>query len=120
MQMEVAGPAALLVAKLHKIGERQNTPTRLIDKDAHDVYRLLVATETSTLAETMHALRSDELSAPVTTHALAYLDDLFAAGSSALGAMMAGRAEEIFGNAATVSAASAVLAADLLTAVRAR
>ena len=37
----VAGPAALLVAKLHKIGERQATPGRLVDKDAHDIYRLL-------------------------------------------------------------------------------
>jgi Nucleotidyltransferase len=41
--MAVAGPAALLVAKLHKLGERQDTPARLIDKDAHDIYRLLVA-----------------------------------------------------------------------------
>jgi hypothetical protein len=39
----VAGPAALLMAKLHKLGERQATPGRLVDKDAHDVYRLLVA-----------------------------------------------------------------------------
>jgi hypothetical protein len=30
----VAGPAALLVAKLHKIGERTDRPNRLIDKDA--------------------------------------------------------------------------------------
>ncbi|MDN5856283.1 MAG: hypothetical protein L0K86_26260 [Actinomycetia bacterium] len=46
----VAGPAALLVAKLHKLGERQATPGRLIDKDAHDLYRLLVATPTENLA----------------------------------------------------------------------
>jgi hypothetical protein len=36
----VTGPAALLVAKLHKLGERQATPGRLVDKDAHDLYRL--------------------------------------------------------------------------------
>jgi hypothetical protein len=36
----VAGSAALLVAKLHKLGERQATPGRLVDKDAHDIYRL--------------------------------------------------------------------------------
>lgn len=42
--IEVAGPAALLVAKLHKLGDRdQDAPERLNDKDAHDVYRLLVA-----------------------------------------------------------------------------
>jgi hypothetical protein len=32
----VAGPAASLVAKLRKFGERKCTPGRLVDKDAHD------------------------------------------------------------------------------------
>jgi hypothetical protein len=44
--INVAGPAALLVAKLHKLGERKDAPHRLIDKHAYDVYRLLVATDT--------------------------------------------------------------------------
>ncbi|HMJ32423.1 MAG TPA: hypothetical protein VK501_00790 [Baekduia sp.] len=39
-EANVAGPAALLVVKLHKIAERRDTPTRLVDKDAHDVHRL--------------------------------------------------------------------------------
>src|SRR3712207_6315573 len=43
VRAKVAGPAALLVAKLHKIAERRGTPNRLIDKDAHDIYRLLGA-----------------------------------------------------------------------------
>jgi hypothetical protein len=34
--------AALMVSKLHKIGERENTPTRLVNKDAHDLYRIRV------------------------------------------------------------------------------
>ncbi len=34
---KVAGPAALLVAKLHKVGERRENPERLVDKDAHDI-----------------------------------------------------------------------------------
>jgi hypothetical protein len=38
--------AALVVAKLHKIGERENTPTRLVNKDAHDLYRILRAVST--------------------------------------------------------------------------
>src|SRR5581483_10505451 len=37
MAVAVAGPAALLVAKLHKIAERQGRPDRLDDKDALDV-----------------------------------------------------------------------------------
>ncbi len=36
-EIAVAGPAALLVAKLHKLGERKNDPGRLVDKDAHDI-----------------------------------------------------------------------------------
>jgi hypothetical protein len=39
----VASPAARLVAKLHKLGERQSRPDRLVDKDAHDRYGLLVS-----------------------------------------------------------------------------
>ncbi|MGH3767486.1 MAG: hypothetical protein ACRDTX_20430 [Pseudonocardiaceae bacterium] len=42
----VAGPGALLIAKMHKLGERQANPGRLIDKDAHDLFRLLVTTTT--------------------------------------------------------------------------
>ena len=36
--VRVAGPAALLVAKTHKIAERVDAPHRLLDKDAHDLY----------------------------------------------------------------------------------
>lgn len=111
---KVAGPAALLVAKLHKVGERQATPGRLIDKDAHDIYRLLVAIDTNTLAATLQDLRASDLAGPVTEQALVHLDDLFAAGPDALGCTMAGRAEEGIGEPATVSASVGVLAADLL------
>ncbi|HEY7192943.1 MAG TPA: hypothetical protein VH439_04305 [Gemmatimonadales bacterium] len=62
---KVAGPAALLVAKLHKIGERADTaPDRLVDKDAHDLYRILVAIDTTTLAERLRMLREDDLAGP--------------------------------------------------------
>lgn len=116
-EMEVAGAAALLVAKLHKLGERQNTPARLFDKDAHDVYRLLVATETQTLAAAFKELQGDKLAGSVTREAVAYMEDLFATGPEALGSRMAGRTEELVGNAAVVSAAVATLAADLLAAL---
>ena len=87
----VAGPAALLVAKLHKLGERQSTPGRLVDKDAHDLYRLLAATRTENLAHTLRQLQDDPLPGPTTHQALTCLADLFAAGPDAVGAMMAGR-----------------------------
>jgi hypothetical protein len=117
-EVEVAGPAALLVAKLHKLGERQGNPRRLLDKDAHDIYRLLVATETASLAATMTELQGTELAGYVTRQAMAYLEQLFAAGPDTAGATMAGRAEELVGSPATVSAAVATLAADLLAALR--
>lgn len=115
--LEVAGPAALLVAKLHKLDERRDTPGRLLDKDAHDIYRLLAATETRSLAGDLAALRVDKLAGGVTDEAIVYLGDLFAAGPDALGSTMAGRAEELLGNADTVRSSVAILAADLLAAL---
>jgi hypothetical protein len=40
LSVKVAGPAALTVSKAHKLGERRSSPARLVDKDAHDLYRL--------------------------------------------------------------------------------
>ncbi|MEV8513989.1 hypothetical protein [Dactylosporangium sp. NPDC051484] len=114
----VAGPAALLVAKLHKLGERQAAPGRLVDKDAHDVYRLLVAVPTDRLAATLTRLRADDLAGPVTKQALVFLAELFAAGAEAPGSTMAGRAEEGVGEPAIVSAAVAALAEELVAASR--
>jgi hypothetical protein len=114
--INVAGPAALLVAKLHKLGERVGNPDRLNDKDAHDIYRLLVATEAPDLAETVRRLLTDELSREVTAQALAYLEQLFV-NPEALGSTMAGRAEEGVGQPDTVSAAASFLAQDLLSAL---
>lgn len=119
-EIEVAGPAALLVAKLHKLGERQQRPERLLDKDAHDVYRLLVATDTLTLSSTLVGLRSDELAGATTNEAVDYLERLFASGPEAIGSTMAGRAEQLVGDPAVVSAAVAALASDLLAALEIR
>jgi hypothetical protein len=116
-EIEVAGPAALLVAKLHKLGERQDRPERLLDKDAHDIYRLLAATNTGSLSRTLAALREDELAGATTKEAIHYLSQLFASGPDALGSTMAGRAEELVGDPAVVSAAVSALAADLVVAL---
>ena len=113
-ELNVAGPAALLVAKLHKIGERQHVPGRLVDKDAHDIYRLLVAIDTHSLAQTLGNLRAHHFCGPVTQEALTLLSHLFAAGPHAPGSHMAGRAEELVGDPAVVSASAALLANDLL------
>lgn len=49
--VNVAGPTALLVAKLHKLAEREGQPDRRADKDAHDLYRLLAAVPTEQFVE---------------------------------------------------------------------
>jgi hypothetical protein len=118
-EIEVAGSAALLVAKLHKL-ERRNTPERLLDKDAHDIYRLLVAADTATLATAFAKLQRDALAGSVTDEAVVHLEQLFASGPDALGSTMAGRAEDLFGTSDIVSAAVATLAADLVAALRRR
>ena len=114
---KVAGPAALLVAKLHKIGERQNSPSRLDPKDAHDIYRLLVAIPTDEIATVLKRLVTNDIAGPVTWQALEYLRDLFAAGPEAPGSLMAGQAEEGVGEPEIVASSAAVLAADLLQAM---
>lgn len=113
----VAGPAALLVSKLHKLAEREDQPHRLADKDAHDVYRLLAAIGTRELAESFGWLRRDPMASEATRAALAILERLFARGPAALGSMMAGRAESGVGAPDVVSASAAALAADVLAIV---
>jgi Nucleotidyltransferase len=113
----VASPAALLVAKLHKLGERQSRPDRLLDKDAHDLYRRLVAVSTEHLALSTSRLLANDFAGPVTEQAMRFLAGMFAAGPEATGSVMAGRAEEGIGDPAFVAAAVSALANDLLHAL---
>jgi hypothetical protein len=114
----VAGPAALLVAKVHKINERRDQPHRLNDKDAHDVYRLLVATtDVIALGATFQRLLADPVAEPVTQRAIDWLPSLFGDGPDAIGSIMAGRAEEGVGDPELVAASVAALTADLLSAI---
>jgi hypothetical protein len=76
--VNVAGPAALLVAKAYKLGERLEKPERLLAKDAGDVYRLFDATAVTDMAETTVRLLGDNRSAATTRQALLYLRELFA------------------------------------------
>ncbi|MFF4235802.1 hypothetical protein ACFYYL_08060 [Actinomadura geliboluensis] len=59
----VAGPAALLVAKAYKIAERHGRghahPDRLTNKDAGDVYRIMATVPVREVAETFTALVRD-------------------------------------------------------------
>lgn len=114
-QVRVAGTAALIIAKAHKIAERvEDSPGRLVDKDAHDLYRVLTATATASLATTFNLLRDHEIAGETTSEAIEFLDKLFAAGPDAIGSVMAGRTEEGVGEPETVALQTSILAADLL------
>jgi len=117
-EISVAGPAALLVAKLHKISDRIPNPSRLDNKDAHDVYRILAAIETRALANSIGRLLVSDLSAAVTAEGIDLLGELFVAGPGAVGSAMAGAAEEVLGDPASVAEAVSLLAKDLYATLR--
>lgn len=116
-EVSVAGPAALLVAKLHKIHDRIDSPSRRDNKDAHDVYRLLRAVETQVFVAAIERLLHEGVSADVTREAIIQLDELFGNGAAARGSLMAGAAEELVGDPTAVSESVALLAEDLLAAL---
>ena len=89
---------------------------RLVDKDAHDIYRLLVATDPVAVATRLGELAADELCCADTGTAIDYLRELFAR-PTALGPTMGGRAEQLIGDPVITGASAAVLAADLIQAI---
>jgi hypothetical protein len=115
-RVAVAGPAALLVAKLHKIHERVDAQRLASDKDALDVLRLLRAVPTETFAGALDRLREDPLSAEVTEQAISYLRELFSS-PGAPGSSMAARAASPLEPEDVISGSCAVLSQDLLGAL---
>ncbi|MGH9307718.1 MAG: hypothetical protein ACRD0I_12665 [Acidimicrobiales bacterium] len=75
----VAGEAALLVAKMHKLHDRvaSGRSDRLDDKDAADVIRLMQATSPRTVGTRIAGLCGDGLAGTVSTEAVGYLEELF-------------------------------------------
>lgn len=116
-ELAVAGPSALLVAKVHKMLDRVGTTDRLSDKDALDVYRLLQAVPTDALAVRFEALLADKLSREVTENALRELPRLFGT-PAAPGSRMAVRAAGPLESAETIAASVAVLAQELSAELR--
>jgi hypothetical protein len=117
VRMRVASPAALLVAKLYKLGERREEPRgdRLEDKDAFDVYRLLQL-PTDDLTRGMRRILADERSASVGEAALGFLQDLFGTPSG-LGCVMAGRYVEGVADPETVRLSASALADELFRSI---
>ena len=75
--VNVAGPAALLVAKAIKLGERLSTPRRLLPKDAGDIFRLYDAYDVEEMWARMAQVGNDERSKAVTAAAIELLRRLF-------------------------------------------
>lgn len=78
-RLRVAGVAALLVAKTHKIadrieGERED---RLSDKDGADVLRLMGASSPTSVASTLTQLMTNPVSREATTFAVEHFEKLF-------------------------------------------
>ncbi len=113
---KVAGPGALLVAKLFKISERKGT-TRANDKDALDVLRILQAIETERLAASFDRMRRDERSAATANRATKLLDVLFGSRGGA-GSTMAARATQPVMNEDQVRLSCEFLASALLGDLR--
>jgi hypothetical protein len=112
VELMVAGPAALIVAKVHKIGERVGKSNRASDKDALDVYRLLRAIPTQELARRFAVLQQAAVARDVTGTAVAQMPQLFGT-PRAPGCVMAVRAAAPLEPAETLAASLVALAEDL-------
>jgi hypothetical protein len=77
--VEVAGLAAMLVAKSHKIRDRlaDKRSDRLSDKDAADVYRIMQTARPADLGKTLRDLRTHRMAGPATATALDLMRELF-------------------------------------------
>jgi len=93
VRLRVAGVAALLVAKTHKIADRieDQREDRLSDKDGADVLRLIGASSPPAVAAALSQLMSDPISRAATTFAVEHFEDLFGRRAGA-GIALASRA----------------------------
>lgn len=114
-EVRVAGPAALLVAKTHKINERKGT-NRQSDKDALDVLRLLQGTQTEELATRFVRLLSDKRSKSAATTGRDLLKAQFATRNG-VGVEMAIRSAGVLADADEIGASCEALVGDLLAAL---
>ena len=118
-EIRVAGPSALLVAKVHKIADRSQEPEtkRVNDKDGLDVLRLLRVIPSRELAAGLRRLQGEMVSAEVTREAVAQLDALFGSTRS-VGTQMAVRATERLEDPAAIAESCEALTRELLDLVR--
>jgi len=116
VQMKVAGPAGLLVAKVHKLADRLETPDRLKPKDALDIYRLLRRISVQQFQAGFALLRASPTAMEVTLEAIDRFDELFCA-SSAVGLKLVVESLEIVEDPDFVAIACKALANELIDAI---
>lgn len=116
VRAKVAGPGALLVAKMFKINERRGS-ARANDKDALDVLRILQGISTEDLARRLTSILGDERSATTGTRALELFTDLFG-NRGGEGAVMAARAAQPVMDTDQVRVTCEALAGDLLEVLK--
>lgn len=114
--VSVAGPAALFVAKVHKIAERVDQPDRLVEKDALDVLRLLRVVRPHDLIGGIRRLLDSDLAGDVTREALDLANDMLRRPDHAA-PQMAARAAGGLEDAGAVAASLSALYTDLATAL---
>ena len=114
--MYVAGPGALLVAKLHKLWERTSHDDRVKAKDALDVFRILRAISTPDLATRLDRLRASEQAGSVTVAAITQLSELFGRRDG-MGIQLAIQATTPFMDPEELRLSSIALTDDLIAAI---
>lgn len=116
VRAKVAGPGALLIAKVFKIHERRGS-ARANDKDALDVLRILQGIATDDLARRLRTILGDRRSATTGTRAVALFAEIFG-DRGGQGALMAARAAQPVMDADQVRLTCEALAGDLLKALQ--
>lgn len=116
--LAIAGPAALLVAKVIKIGERlgqaDRQPDRLKEKDALDAFRLLQAIDTADLVQGLTKHRAEPNASVVADDAL----EILRLNASTARDRIPLLASSAAGGDTTVAPSFAVLCNELLEAIR--
>ena len=113
--IDVAGPAALLVSKCHKLAERlaESRPRRVKPKDAYDVLRILRVVALGNLLAGFSTMARDEVSRETAATGLEHLQSLFGrprlAGSNLAAQAAAGLEDET-----TVRESCVALTGDLI------
>lgn len=118
-EISVAGPAPLLVAKIHKLAERidANDIQRVSNKDAFDIFRLLRAVDTDDLTAEFRLLEGHSISATVAAEAMTRFCELFGVPTGAGTVLVA---EHVVGieNRDVIVASSVALSQDLIGRLR--